>query len=27
MFWEVGGSRTGSIQPREDNWEATWMKK
>jgi hypothetical protein len=27
IFWEVGGSGTGSTQPREDNWGATWMKK
>jgi hypothetical protein len=28
IFWEVDkGSGTGSTQPREDNWGATWMKK
>jgi hypothetical protein len=27
IFWEVVGSGTGSTQPREDNWGATWMKK
>jgi hypothetical protein len=27
IFWEVRGSETGSTQPREDNWGATWMKQ
>jgi hypothetical protein len=27
IFWEVGGTGTETTQPREDNWEATWMKK
>jgi hypothetical protein len=26
-FLRSRGSRTGSTQPREDNWGATWMKK
>jgi hypothetical protein len=26
-FLRSSGSGTGSTQPREDNWEATWMKK
>jgi hypothetical protein len=26
-FLRSGGSGTRSTQPREDNWEATWMKK
>jgi hypothetical protein len=27
MFLRSRGSGTGSTQPREDNWGATWMKK
>jgi hypothetical protein len=26
-FLRNSGSGTGSTQPREDNWGATWMKK
>jgi hypothetical protein len=26
-FLRSSGSATGSTQPREDNWEATWMEK
>jgi hypothetical protein len=28
IFWQVGGrSGTGSTQPRDHNWGATWKKK